>query len=282
MITNSQSTNSLLLAFLIDIGIQFAFYIVSAVLKSELFYDFSGFLTYSAIIITLMSLTATTSEPLSGPVGGLAVRQFLLGLFVLIWTARLGIFLFIRVLSRKDERFDEFKNDPIKFAIPWLAQIVWIFISPLGPYIVIGNPASSQQQLIWSDYIGIIVFLFGFAVEAIADVQKQIFKKANPRDFISTGIWRYSRYANYFGEVVLWYGLFILSAGGIVEPWQWIIVISPIFVNLLLYYGSGVALSEMGAHKRYGHREDFQLYCCRTSKFILWPPRSVVLITGDS
>ena len=280
LLTDSQSASSLLLAFLIDFGMQFAFYIVSAIMKTEIFYDFSGFLTYTAIVITLMSITGTgagSPGTAIGPVGGLAVRQFLLGSFVLIWTARLGIFLFIRVLSRKDDRFDELKTDPIKFAVPWFLQVVWIFISPLTVYIVLGNAASSQSPLIWSDYIGIAVFVFGFTVETVADYQKQVFKKTNPRDFIQTGIWKYSRYANYFGEVVLWYGMFILSCAGVTESWQWVMAVSPIFVNILLLYGSGVALSESGAQKRYGARQDFQLYCARTSKFFLWPPKNVTV-----
>lgn len=285
-LTDSQSTSSLLLAFLIDFGMQFAFYIVSAIMKTEVLYDFSGFLTYTAIVITLMSTTgtgiwSTGTGTANGPVGGLAVRQFLLGTFVLVWTARLGIFLFIRVLSRKDDRFDELKTDPIKFAVPWFLQVVWIFISPLSVYVVLGNPASSQSSLIWSDYIGILVFIFGFSVETIADYQKQVFKKTNPRDFIQSGIWKYSRYANYFGEVVLWYGIFILSCAGVIESWQWVIVISPLFVNFLLYFGSGVALSEAGAQKRYGARQDFQLYCARTSKFFLWPPKQVTAVISN-
>ena len=162
--------------------------------------------------------------------------------------------------------------------------VVWIFITPLPVYFVLANQGQ-QRSLIWTDYIGIIIFLFGFAVESIADYQKQVFKKTNPRDFISTGtflyilikqigIYVYSRYPNYFGEVTLWYGLFILSIGGFVQDWQWFTLASPIFVNWLLVFGSGVALSEQGQQKRYGNREDFQLYCKRTSKFFLWPPKA--------
>lgn len=266
MISTTSTTSGLLTAFLIDIGIQFVFYLISASLKTERFYDVSAMLTYVSIISTLLGISNSNS-PLSS-------RQIILGLFGLLWTTRLGIFLFIRVLSHRDARFDELKKSFAAFAVPWIAQVVWIYLSPLGIYVVISNRGADQSGLIWSDIIGIIVFIFGFCVETLADYQKQVFKTANPKDFITSGIWAYSRYANYFGEVVLWYGIFILAAAGVAEPWQWIIVLSPLFVTLLLVKGSGVALSEKGAQSRYGDREDFKAYCARTSKFFPWFPKS--------
>jgi steroid 5-alpha reductase family enzyme len=54
----------------------------------------------------------------------------------------------------------------------------------------------------------------------------QVFKKDHPKDFVQSGIWAWSRYANYFGEVTLWYGIFILAGAGVVESWQWVMVFS--------------------------------------------------------
>ena len=108
----------------------------------------------------------------------------------------------------------------------------------------------SKTTILNRDYIGILIFIFGFLLETIADWQKHI--------------WRYSRHANYFGEVVLWYGIFILCCGAvgighISYFCKW---------PLIPYLGSGVALSETNAQKRYGDRSDFQAYCASTSKII--------------
>ena len=270
LLTSTPSTQSLLITFIIDAGLQFIFYVISAILKTEKFYDFSGALTYITITAVLLGV-ANQITPLGH-------HQVILAIFVFLWSARLGIFLFLRVLKHKDSRFDALKQDPIKFAIPWAAQVLWIFVTPLPMYIVLGNNAKAWM---WSDYIGIIIWVFGFVVEALADYQKQVFKTKYPQDFITTGVWAYSRCkkfllildANYFGEVTLWYGFCILAFGAIQDPWQWVMVISPVFVNVLLVFGSGVALSETNAQKRYGSRQDFQDYCARTSKFFLLPPK---------
>jgi steroid 5-alpha reductase family enzyme len=235
--------NSILLTFLIVLGIQLLFFIVSAILKTEKYYDISAALTYQAAI-----LTAIINKP------AVAARQIILAVVGLIWCTRLGVFLFLRVLKHEDKRFAELKSNPVKFAIPWIAQIMWIFITAFPIYVVIGNDAGSQQPIIWSDVIGLIIWIVGFGIESVADQQKTNFKNKYPRDFITTGIWKYSRYANYFGEVMLWYGVFILACAGVVEPWQWVMIISPCFVTALLVFGSGIALSEKGAEERYGSR----------------------------
>ena len=84
--------------------------------------------------------------------------------------------------------------------------------------------------------MGIIIWIFGFSVETIADAQKNAFKNAHPNDFVQSGIWRYSRYANYNGEITLWIGMFILCANGFIEPWNWIGILSPLFVTFVLSF----------------------------------------------
>ncbi|KAJ3322809.1 hypothetical protein HDV06_002670 [Boothiomyces sp. JEL0866] len=256
-------TSSIILTLIIDIGIQVVFYLISAILKTEKMYDLAGSLTYITCVIVAM---ANNSD-------GLAARQWIMGIFTLVWSLRLGSYLFMRVLKHSDSRFAELKTSPIKFAIPWFLQIVWIYLTALAVFIILGNPAASQQGLIWSDIIGIILWVIGFLMEAAADYQKNQFKKTNPRDFITTGVYKYSRYPNYFGEVLLWFGIWVISCAGVVEGWQWVSVLSPVFVYLLLVHGSGVALSEKGQRERYGERPDYQAYVARTCTFIPWFPK---------
>jgi steroid 5-alpha reductase family enzyme len=80
---------------------------------------------------------------------------------------------------------------------------VWVFLTAIPVFIVLANPAATQPGLYWSDIVGSLIWLLGFGIESLADYQKQVFKNANPRDFITTGVFAYSRYPNYFGYLYL-------------------------------------------------------------------------------
>jgi steroid 5-alpha reductase family enzyme len=227
----SSVSTSLWISFVIVAGIQFLFFIPSAILKTEKYYDLSGSITYqTAILVALLWRHENDSLEF------LTARQIIAAAGVMIWSVRLGVFLFLRVLRVKDVRFDNLKQNPIKFIGPWIIQVIWIYITALAVFIVLGNSGleSQSRTLIWSDWIGMIIWIFGFTVEVTADTQKMIFKNSNPNDFIRTGIWKYCRYANYNGEMTLWIGMFILCAHGFIESWQWIGIISPIFVRFSL------------------------------------------------
>jgi steroid 5-alpha reductase family enzyme len=247
------SESSLLIPFLVDVSIQVIFYIYSALRQSEVFYDISASLTY--IICILFSLFF--QRPAS-TISSYNPRQILAAILVMVWAARLGTFLFIRVLRTPDKRFDDLKTNFVKFSIPWFLQIMWIFITALPAFIIILNSPSSQPPFgsgdaaAIADWVGLAIWIFGFAVEVTADTQKQIFKNKYPSKFIRTGIWKYSRYANYNGEITLWFGFFVMCARGLVEAWQWVCVISPVFVACLILLLSGVPLLEKSSDKRYG------------------------------
>ncbi|KAL3899081.1 MAG: hypothetical protein SGCHY_002302 [Lobulomycetales sp.] len=259
---------SLLYTLLIDFSIQFVFYVGSSIAKSELLYDASGALTYIAC-----TLAALLWRQDGASLSELSPRQILVAMLLLIWTIRLGTVLFMRILrTGEDKRFEKLKTSPILFAVPWFLQVVWIFLTGFAVWIVLGNPASSQPDFGASDGVGLAIWLFGFLVETIADHQKNVFKNANPTDFVRTGLWKYCRYANYNGEITLWLGMWILCIAGFAEPWQFVSVISPIFVACLIIFVSGIRLLEISSQKKYGHRADFQQYVRTTSKYFLLPP----------
>jgi steroid 5-alpha reductase family enzyme len=111
--------------------------------------------------------------------------------------------------------------------------------------------------------------VFGFIFEVIADTQKSRFS-ANPDNkgkFIQTGLWSRSRHPNYFGEIVLWIGIAIIALP-VLQGWQWVTLISPIFVTLLLTRVSGVPLLEKKADKKWGGQEDYESYKKRTPVLI--------------
>ncbi|KAL7752393.1 hypothetical protein RI367_001927 [Sorochytrium milnesiophthora] len=262
----------LLSTLLIDAGIQGLTWLVSAPLKTEKLYDFSGAVTYAACVLNVL----LDRDQSAGAVGTLHPRQILAATGTLVWCTRLGGFLFARVLRHgKDARFDGIKAHPLKLLGAFAAQVVWVYVTALPVYITVSNAAADQRSFNAADGIGIAVWLLGFGIEVLADRQKNTFKTQHPDDFVTGGLWAYSRHPNYFGEVTLWTGMFVLCAPGFSQPWQWVSLVSPLFVFALLYFGSGVRLAEQGADRRYGQRADYRLYKARTSIFLPLPPRLV-------
>jgi len=111
------------------------------------------------------------------------------------------------------------------------------------------------------------MFILGFAIEIIADRQKTNFRKKseNKDKFISTGLWAFSRHPNYFGEILLWSGIAVMSISSL-EGLQYITLISPLFVYILLVYISGVRILEDQGLKKWGHLESYKEYIKNTPR----------------
>ncbi|KAI9020337.1 hypothetical protein DFJ74DRAFT_699423 [Hyaloraphidium curvatum] len=265
------ANSTLLTVLIVDAGIQLVFYIHAALAKTEKFYDLSGALTYlSCMLVSLLV------RPEGQTLDGIAGRQIMASVLMAVWCIRLGGFLFMRILRTKDDkRFDELKKDPIQFAIPWSLQIVWVFLTALNVWIVNGNNPAQMRGWWALDFVGLAVWCVGWGWEVIADHQKNAFKTLHPKDFISTGLFRFSRYPSYFGELVLWIGMWLICIGGYTDGWNWVGTVSPVFVFILLYFISGVRMLENSSEKRYGKREDYQRYKASTSKFIPWFPKKL-------
>ena len=123
--------------------------------------------------------------------------------------------------------------------------------------------------------IGIAIWLFGFVIEVVADAQKRAFRQ-NPDNrgkFINTGLWSWSRHPNYFGEITLWFGMAVLAIP-VLSGLQWLTLISPIFVFLLLTKVSGIPLLAKKSKQRWGDDPDYQAYLKSTSLLVPLPPKS--------
>jgi steroid 5-alpha reductase family enzyme len=101
----------------------------------------------------------------------------------------------------------------------------------------------------------------GFSIEVIADRQKTAFRKnpENAEKFISSGLWSVSRHPNYFGEIILWIGIAVIALP-VLAGWQWVTLVSPIFVSFLLLKVSGVPMLENNAESRWGNDPAFRKY----------------------
>jgi len=246
-------TLAVVLAFLI----QWLVFIPAYLQQSEKFFDITGSLTY--ISVTIIALL------LSPQIDG---RSLLLAALVVIWAARLGIFLFRRVHKvGKDGRFDEIKRSFPRFLMTWTLQGLWVTFTFAAALTAIAS--SEQKELGWFALIGFLVWLFGFAFEAIADNQKNQFRDdpTNKGQFIQTGLWAKSRHPNYFGEIVLWIGVAIIAIP-VLQGWQWVTMISPVFVTLLLTRVSGVPMLEKRADEKWGGQEAYEAYKKRTPVLI--------------
>lgn len=191
---------------------------------------------------------------------------------VTAWAARLAWHIARRNLGHgEDPRYAAWRTQhgPAWWWVSWLkvfllqAIVAWIVSWPLGAAIAARLPFPTP----W-DATGLALAGAGLAVEAVADAQLRRFKRLAPRGAVcAVGLWRYSRHPNYFGESVVWWGLFVVAAG---VPGGWPTVVSPILMTWLLLRVSGVTLLERGlSTSKPGYAE----YVRRTSAFVPWPPR---------
>ena len=240
--------------------IQWIAYIPAFLFKTEKFYDLTGSLTYIGTI--LFALYA------SGSFQNLRLGSILIGLAIIIWAIRLGSFLFMRIhKDKKDGRFDSIKTSFSQFFMTWTLQGMWVFICSSAALIAIANPSGVPINSVF--ILGLLMFVFGFAFEVIADNQKSTFRSIskNKDSFINEGLWARSRHPNYFGEITLWAGITVMGISTF-EGMNYLAIFSPIFSYLLLVYVSGVRLLELRGHKKWGHLKDYQDYQKNTPKLI--------------
>lgn len=229
--------------------IQWLVFIPSFRAQTEKFFDLTGSLTYTSITLLLVALTP-----------GVDARALLLAAMVLVWALRLGTFLFGRVRKAgKDDRFDDLKPSLVRFLNVWTIQGLWVTFTAAAAWVAITS--ATRVALDGFALVGFLVWAVGFAFEVVADLQKSRFNAdpANKGTFISTGLWATSRHPNYFGEILLWLGVAIVSVPAL-QGWQWIALISPVFVTLLLTKVSGVPLLEKKSDAKWGGQADYEAY----------------------
>jgi steroid 5-alpha reductase family enzyme len=241
------------LAFLI----QWLAFIPAYLRQTEKFYDLTGSITY--ISVTAIAVFFST---------GVDARSILVGALVVIWAIRLGTFLFGRIKKAgRDDRFDEIKPSFMLFLNVWTLQGLWATFTAAAALIVITT--THRKELDWFAFIGLLVWVLGFALEVVADSQKGRFSanSANKGKFIQTGLWSRSRHPNYLGEIMLWVGVAVIALP-VLQGWQWVALISPVFVTLLIVRVSGIPLLEKKADKKWGGQVDYEAYKKRTPVLI--------------
>lgn len=233
--------------------IQWLVFIPSYVRQTEKFFDLTGSLTYISIITLALLLSKEVD-----------LRTVVLWALVVIWASRLGTFLFRRIRrDGKDDRFDELKPSFFRFLNVWTVQGLWVTFTMAAA--LVGITTSKRVEFDIFAVLGLAIWLIGFSFEALADMQKSRFN-ADPQNkgkFIQSGLWSLSRHPNYFGEIVIWIGMAVIALP-VLQGWQWVALISPVFVTLLLTKVSGVPLLEKKSDAKWGGQPDYAAYKQRT------------------
>lgn len=253
--------NPFVLSAVAAVAINGIFFAYAALRKTDVVTDLSYSLSFALVSAVLILRNLGASPAALVP-----------AVLTLLWAARLGSYLFTRIIKIKvDHRFDDKRDDPWKFASFWSLQAVAVFVILLPVVASIASPVSPRSFGIF-EIVGMVLWLVGFVIEVEADAQKSAFKKAGRSGVITTGLWSWSRHPNYFGESLLWWGLFLYAVPAL-SGFLWISVLGPAFITVLLLFVSGIPLLEKSADAKYGSDPAYQEYKRRTSIFLPLPPR---------
>ncbi|MCS6884812.1 MAG: DUF1295 domain-containing protein [Acidobacteriota bacterium] len=202
-------------------------------------------------------------------------RKILVAVLVAIWGIRLSLHIFLRNRGKgEDFRYKAMRErHGDKFPI---VSLFTVFLFQGALMIIISLPLQVAQtalypkSLSWLDYLGTAVWLTGFLFEAVADWQLKRFKSSpeNKGKVLDSGLWRYSRHPNYFGESVVWWGYFLIALATPLGAWT---IVSPLLMTLLLIKVSGVSLLEQTLVKT---KPEYTKYIKSTSAFFPWLPKS--------
>ncbi len=249
------------LCIIIAFAIQWVAFVPAYLLQTERFFDLTGSLTYIVVAVVAALLSA---EP--------DARSLLLLAVVVVWAARLGSYLFLRIRKAgADKRFADIKPSFSRFLNAWTLQALWVTLTLAA---ALAAMTSTQRVALGSvTAIGLLLWVAGIGLEATADAQKSRFRAdpANAGRFIHSGLWSWSRHPNYFGEILLWAGVAVVALP-VLRGWQWVTLISPVFVALLLLRVSGVPMLEKAADEKWGGRPDYEAYKSHTPMLVPRPP----------
>ncbi len=252
-IANATGNSLVVEAVLIAFIIQWVAFIPAYAFQTEKFYDLTGTLTY--LTVTWYALYMSSEKFTNLNVASIAIV-----LLISLWAIRLGSFLFSRIhKDGEDKRFRTIKPSATQFFMTWTLQGLWVSLCSMCALTAISSESGVVVNAFY--YLGVGLFIYGFITEVKADNEKSKFRSVpeNRDKFITTGLWAKSRHPNYFGEIVLWAAIAVISLPSL-SSLQYITLISPIFTYVLLVHVSGVRMLEARGQKKWGHLEEYKAY----------------------
>lgn len=201
-----------------------------------------------------------------------APRHCIVTAMVILWGLRLSFHIWYRNRGRDEDvryglwrkKWGEYIVLRSFFQVFMLQGIVMILVAQ--PVVLINSSLEISFKLL--DAVGIAVWIIGFLFEFIGDYQLLCFlkKKNNHGKILTTGLWRYTRHPNYFGEATMWWGMFLIALS---VPHGWTAIMSPATITFLLLYISGVPPAETSLWQN----QEFRRYAKKTSTFFPWFPK---------
>ena len=249
------------------------FSFLGIVLYFTLFFIVGTYMKNNAVVDIGWGMGFVFSAALSiGIKGGFDLVGLILLTLVSVWGLRLSYHIYLRNHGKpEDFRYANWRKEWGKWVIPraflqvYMLQAVMMMLVGYG---VIYANSISNKPLNPVVYLGVALWLLGFYFEAVGDFQLAAFKEdaANRGKVIKTGLWKYTRHPNYFGEATMWWGIFVIVWG---STGNFAAIVSPGLITYLLLFVSGVPMLE----KKYENNAEFQAYAQVTSKFLPWFPK---------
>jgi len=203
------------------------------------------------------------------------VRQDLITLMVVLWSLRLGIHLWKRVMGHhpeEDGRYKELRRAVAgheNFFFFWFFQAQALLLAVLSLPALFSN-FDTRVGLYFSDLLGFGIWILALSGETLADQQLKVFKRdpVNQGKVCSVGLWRYSRHPNYFFEWLIWIAFFVFA---LPAPWGWVTIFCPLLMLFFLLRVTGIPYTEEQSLRSRG--DAYREYQQTTSSFIPWFPR---------
>jgi len=251
------------LGIFLAFAIQWTAFIPAYYYRTERYYDLCGSMTFLVIATSAYLLNQKEDW-----------RSFILFFLVVVWAIRLGSHLFLRICQTgSDSRFDQIKIDFWQFFLVWTLQGLWVCVTLSAALAAITTVKTTALGI--SALLGMIIWIAGFSIEWVADEQKKRHRQ-DPRmhgRFIRSGLWAWSRHPKYFGEILVWTGIALISCPAL-EGVQLLTLLSPVFVYLLITRVSGIPILENKADKKWGGDLDYERYKSQTPLLFMRPPKS--------
>ena len=210
---------------------------------------------------------------------GVQERRLLLTACTVVWGLRLSMHIFLRHKAdnfRELDRYEKYRKDAKAegISVNWYLYkrvfgiqgvMMWITSIPVQ----VGQFYLQPTELGWLAAVGFAVWAIGFLIESVCDWQLQRFKTnpANKGKVLNTGLWRYSRHPNYFGDALVWWGLFLMACE---NPIGWLLIFAPARMHYRLAYRQGIVWLE---NKMSNLRPEYADYIRRTNRFYPWFPK---------
>lgn len=241
----------LLYYLLFSVGFNLILFLIAYAFQTDKVTDMSYSLTF--IAIALYSFFQSEQS----------IIDILLNFVVVLWAVRLGSYLLYRIsVMGHDKRFDDIRTNFLSFLTFWLMQGLTCFIVML-PVIMTNMHSGKSMNILLA--VGLILAVFGLAIETVADVQKFRFKRSNPEQFMQSGLWTGLQHPNYSGELLFWWALFIASIP--FATWYFAII-GPLWITLIITKFSGISILQKKWQENYGSDPSFQEYQKRSYKLI--------------